>query len=134
MAGDRTYNSLEHRWEFDKQPEEFFAVLYRLKDSSLRFHLRVLGENFQAKPKVFEEARVKLEDFIDHWGFVKDRNEYYRHLRESQIVISTAIQENFGISVVNNSYGLFSTSTAETFLSRNTTDFISLRLFISRSS
>ena len=89
-----------HRWEFDKQPEEFFAVLYRLKDSGLRFRLRVLGENFQAKPKVFEEARVKLEDFIDHWGFVKDRNEYYRHLRESQIVISTAIQENFGISVV----------------------------------
>ena len=89
-----------HRWEFDKQPEEFFSVLYRLKDSGARFRLRVLGENFQAKPKVFEEARIKLADLIDHWGFVKNREDYYQHLRESQIIISTAIQENFGISVV----------------------------------
>ena len=89
-----------HRWEFDKQPDEFFSVLYRLKESGTRFRLRVLGENFQVKPKVFEDARRKLDDFIDHWGFVQDREDYYRHLRESQIIVSTAIQENFGISVV----------------------------------
>ncbi len=89
-----------HRWEFDKQPDEFFSVLYRLKDSGARFRLRVLGENFQAKPKVFEDAKIKLAEFIDHWGFVKDREDYYQHLKNSQVVVSTAIQENFGISVV----------------------------------
>ena len=89
-----------HRWEFDKKPDEFFSVLYKLKDSGVPFRLRVLGENFQMKPKVFEDARIKLSAFIDQWGYAEDRETYYEHLRDSQIVISTAIQENFGISVV----------------------------------
>ena len=89
-----------HRWEFDKKPDEFFSVLYNLKDSGVPFRLRVLGENFQVKPKVFEDARIKLSAFIDRWGYAEDRENYYEHLRDSQIVVSTAIQENFGISVV----------------------------------
>tara|TARA_Y100000589_G_scaffold136231_2_gene130367 strand:- start:6425 stop:7537 length:1113 start_codon:yes stop_codon:yes gene_type:complete len=89
-----------HRWEFDKQPDQFFSVLYKLKDLGIPFRLRVLGENFQVKPKVFEDARIKLSEFIDHWGYLENRESYYQNLRDSQIVISTAIQENFGISIV----------------------------------
>ena len=89
-----------HRWEHDKCPEDFFNILNKLKSEKVNFRLRVLGESYRSKPRCFDEARVQLADCIDHWGFVDSVTEYYQHLANSHIIISTAIQENFGISVV----------------------------------
>ncbi len=89
-----------HRWEFDKCPEVFFKVLRSLKTNGHRFRLVVLGENFQVLPKEFIHAKEEFSDEILHFGYLKSRDDYLRCLRASDIVVSCAIQENFGIAIV----------------------------------
>jgi glycosyltransferase involved in cell wall biosynthesis len=89
-----------HRWEFDKQPEVFFRQLYKLAAEGLDFELLLLGENFQMHPKEFIEAREKLGPRIRQYGYVESIYDYSRYLAMADIVVSTAIQENFGFAVI----------------------------------
>ena len=89
-----------HRWEFDKVPEVFFRVLDRVASSGGEFRLALLGESFQAVPKPFLRARERYSGKIVRYGYVRSRREYRKWLERGDIVVSTAIQENFGISVV----------------------------------
>lgn len=93
-----------HRWEFDKQPEVFFRLLYKLDAEGLPFQLLILGENFQMHPKEFLEARERLGHRILQFGFVESMDDYARYLARADIVISTAIQENFGFAVTEAMY------------------------------
>ena len=88
------------RWEYDKQPDRFFDLIYRLRDEGVRFRLAVAGENFRNVPAEFEEARIRLDDCIVHWGYVADYTDYLALLRSADLVISTAIHEFFGISIL----------------------------------
>jgi glycosyltransferase involved in cell wall biosynthesis len=89
-----------HRWEFDKNPDAFFEVLRRVKRRGARFRLALLGENFQAVPTAFVAAREEFADEIVHYGYVAERETYEQWLSQADIVVSTAVQENFGISVM----------------------------------
>jgi glycosyltransferase involved in cell wall biosynthesis len=89
-----------HRWEFDKQPEVFFRVLGRLADEGLAFRLHVVGENFQVKPTPFLDARERFGDRIATFGHLPRRADYIRVLWDSDVVVSTAVQEFFGIAVM----------------------------------
>ncbi len=89
-----------HRWEFDKSPEQFFHVLDAVLSNGVEFQLALLGENFQAVPKAFERARERYGQRIVQYGYVQSREEYIQWLQRGAIVISTARQENFGIAVV----------------------------------
>lgn len=89
-----------HRWEHDKDPEAFLEALSLVKAGGASFKLALLGENFQMVPKPFLEARERFADEIVHYGFVTDRSEYQRWLLRADIVVSTAIQENFGIAIM----------------------------------
>ncbi|MNX07657.1 Glycosyl transferases group 1 [compost metagenome] len=89
-----------HRWEHDKNPLEFFRALFRLDDEGLPFRLAILGENYVEGPEIFAEAKARFGDRILAWGYRPSRAEYYQVLRNSDIVVSTARQENFGLSVV----------------------------------
>ncbi len=89
-----------HRWEFDKNPEAFFAALERLRHQGADFRLAVLGENFQSKPRVFVKAKARFGDRLVQFGYVDSRSEYVAWLKRGCVVVSTAIQENFGIAVV----------------------------------
>lgn len=93
-----------HRWEYDKAPEEFFGVLEALAARGVDFRVAVAGESYSRAPAVFEEARGRLGDRVVHWGYVPDREAYERLLARSDFVVSTAIQENFGIAVVEAAY------------------------------
>ena len=88
-----------HRWEFDKNPEAFFSALAEIKARGLKFRLAILGENFSKIPPVFETAKTRFADEILHYGYLPSKAEYYKMLQKGAIIISTAIQENFGISV-----------------------------------
>jgi glycosyltransferase involved in cell wall biosynthesis len=94
------WNHRNHRWEFDKNPDEFFHVLDAVLAGGAEFRLALLGENFQAVPKAFMGARDRYGGRIVQYGFVESRQEYIKWLKRGSIVISTAQQENFGISVV----------------------------------
>lgn len=89
-----------HRWEHDKNPEDFFNALFTLQDEGIHFKLIVLGEKYKKSPEIFETAYKKLHKEIIHFGYCESVTEYQDWLRKGDIVISTSNQENFGISVV----------------------------------
>ncbi len=89
-----------HRWEFDKNPEAFFEALYTLADEGRPFEVAVLGECFQDQPKCFLAARERLGARVVHFGFAPAKGDYHRWLQRGHVVVSTALQENFGFSVV----------------------------------
>jgi glycosyltransferase involved in cell wall biosynthesis len=89
-----------HRWEYDKQPEVFFRVLGRLRDNGVLFSLAVMGERYDMYPAVFDRAKQTFGDQIKVFGYVPSRTAYHTWLTRGSVVVSTAIQENFGISVV----------------------------------
>jgi len=92
------------RWEYDKNPGVFFRALYAMADDGLEFQLIVAGENFRQQPIEFAQARERLAGRILHFGYADSRAEYARLLRQSDIVISTALHEFFGISVLEAIY------------------------------
>lgn len=89
-----------HRWEFDKGPAAFFAVLERLHAREVPFRLAVCGHRFRQVPPVFERAREALADRIDQWGTLETREEYLSLLARAQLCVSTADHEFFGISML----------------------------------
>jgi len=89
-----------HRWEYDKNPEYFFEILYELDKQDVDFRLLVLGQSFQCQSEVFAEGQRKLAHRIDHFGYVESREEYIRQLCRADIVVSTASHEFYGISVI----------------------------------
>jgi glycosyltransferase involved in cell wall biosynthesis len=89
-----------HRWEFDKDPDAFFEALDRTAEKKIDFRVALLGENFQAVPKAFAAARKRLGHRIVRYGYVENREAYFDWLYQGTVVVSTAMQENFGISVV----------------------------------
>lgn len=88
------------RWEHDKGPEVFFAALDRLLADGVAFRLSVLGESFRHVPAVFGEARERFSAQIDQWGFLPGRDAYLDALRLSDVIVSTALHEFFGLSVL----------------------------------
>ena len=89
-----------HRWEFDKNPDEFFQALDAVLDAGAEFRLALLGENCQTVPKAFIGARERYGVRIVQYGYVESRQQYIDWLSQGSIIISTAQQENFGISMV----------------------------------
>uniref|UniRef100_A0A8C6UNK4 tRNA-queuosine alpha-mannosyltransferase n=1 Tax=Neogobius melanostomus TaxID=47308 RepID=A0A8C6UNK4_9GOBI len=89
-----------HRWEHDKDPELLFLTLRRLKERGLDFRVSVLGERFSQVPEVFAEAQELLKDHILHWGFVQSKDDFYRVLSQSDLVLSTAKHEFYGVSML----------------------------------
>jgi len=89
-----------HRWEHDKNPEEFFDVIYSLDQENIPFRLAILGQSFRNQPEIFSEAKTRLAHRIDHFGFVPDKEKYYRLLNKGSFVVSTAFHEFFGISIL----------------------------------
>ncbi len=89
-----------HRWEFDKNPESFFSVLFRLKKEGTPFQLALLGEGYKKQPPIFAEAESRLKGNIIHSGYIENYDDYLHMLKEGDIVVSSANQENYGIAVI----------------------------------
>ena len=89
-----------HRWEFDKNPQVFFDALDRVDRMGVDFRLALLGENYQAEPKAFIAAKSRFGDKIVQYGYVQSKDDYVGWLRRGFVAVSTAIQENFGIAMV----------------------------------
>ncbi len=92
------------RWEYDKQPEVFFAALEHLEACGFDFRLSVAGEHIDPRAAAFVAARSRWAQRIVHWGYVPSRAAYGALLRQADIVVSAAAQEFFGIGVVEALY------------------------------
>jgi glycosyltransferase involved in cell wall biosynthesis len=92
------------RWEYDKGPEAFFAALEALEARGVDFRVIVAGEHIDPRAPEFVAARERLAPRTLVWGYAPDAAAYRRLLWQADIVVSTAIQEFFGISVTEAMY------------------------------
>jgi len=88
------------RWEHDKNPEDFFEALQVLKARDIPFRLSVIGERFRDEPAVFKCAEQEFAAHIVHWGYQETRAQYEKALLETDVFVSTAQHEFFGLSAV----------------------------------
>ncbi|MBN1164608.1 MAG: DUF3524 domain-containing protein [Candidatus Krumholzibacteriota bacterium] len=93
-----------HRWEYDKNPQDFFRALFILDKEGLDFELAVLGESFEQEPPVFVRARTGLAKRIVRFGYEEDFNRYASWLKRADILPVTSIHDFFGSSVVQALY------------------------------
>jgi glycosyltransferase involved in cell wall biosynthesis len=88
-----------HRWDHEKRPDRLFSALYHLADEGVAFRLALAGENLRVDPQEFDRIRQRLGDRVTHVG-VLDREGYHRLLASSDVTVSTAEHETFGIAAV----------------------------------
>ncbi|MEX1043712.1 MAG: DUF3524 domain-containing protein [Acidimicrobiia bacterium] len=87
-----------HRWEHDKDPETFADAIRAVAETH-DFRLALAGERFRTVPGVLDELAEEMRDRIE----VNDHlptDAYRALLLRADVVVSTALQEFFGISVV----------------------------------
>jgi len=87
------------RIEYDKNPGEFFSALVELKDEGYEFRLAVCGEQYTQRPEEVDSYLDMLKPELVHMGYA-DPGTYQELLRRADIVLSTAIHEFFGISIL----------------------------------
>lgn len=93
-----------HRWEYDKNPAEFFQALYLLQEEGFDFEVAVLGEAYRKCPPVFAEARQRLGERIVQFGYVENFADYARWLWQADILPVHSFHDFFGASVVQAIY------------------------------
>ena len=87
------------RWEYDKGPDELLMLLQRLEKSGMQYQIIVMGQSFRKQPEAFDSIEKNFQHRLVHFGFADSRDQYLSLLSQSDIFISTAKHEFFGISV-----------------------------------
>ncbi len=93
-----------HRWEYDKNPVEFFTLLQDLIADDYAFEVAILGEHFNPPPDIFLVNRELLGDRLVHFGYVEKFADYAAWLWRADILPVTSFHDFFGISVVEAVY------------------------------
>ncbi len=93
-----------HRWEYDKNPDDFFNALQQLQKENMAFNLVVLGENYENSPAIFKQVPQLFKKELLHFGFAESRAEYIKWLWKCDIVPVSSKQDFFGISAVEAIY------------------------------
>ncbi len=92
-----------HRWERDKDPQAFLAALRKLRDAELDFGLVLAGQDPPSgSASAADERAAAEEEFADHIvaSGELDRAEYLEYVAQSDLVVSCARHEFFGVAVV----------------------------------
>ncbi len=93
-----------HRWEYDKGPDRLFAAITRVMDKSCDFRLHVVGQQFRQLPEEFEQLKKRIEAVspisLGTWGYQESREDYRKLLARVDVVLSTAIHDFQGLSVL----------------------------------
>ena len=89
-----------HRWEYDKNPGEFFRLLDQLCARGVNFEVALLGENFNRWPPEFDAARRRLGARVLHFGYAAGLENYARWLWRATVLPVTSNQDFFGASVI----------------------------------
>ncbi len=88
-----------HRWEYDKSPERFATAVMALDALGLDFRLALLGKRAERVPEPLARLRNELPQRIVADGHLP-RGEYESLLGRAGIVVSTAVHEFQGLSVL----------------------------------
>ena len=93
-----------HRWEYDKNPTDFFKLLQTLIAEDYAFEVAILGEHFNPPPELFCQNRELLGDRLKHFGYVESFADYAAWLWRADLLPVTSLHDFFGISVVEAVY------------------------------
>jgi len=88
------------RWEHDKNPDDFFEALKKLKASGCDFEFSVIGESFRSSPDCFDWAKDYFAEHICYWGYQESFKGYCECLSWGDVFVSTAAHEFFGLTAV----------------------------------
>jgi glycosyltransferase involved in cell wall biosynthesis len=88
------------RWEHDKNPADLLFALRLLKKANIPFQISVIGQRYTRCPKEFDIIESEFSDEIWRWGYQPSREAYWETLRESDVFLSTATHEFFGLSAL----------------------------------
>lgn len=93
-----------HRWEYDKGPDRLLALARQLADTNMPITLHVVGQQFRNCPPEFDQLREVIEASpalrCGEWGYLDDVDQYRQLLSSAQLVLSTAVQDFQGLSVL----------------------------------
>jgi len=93
-----------HRWEHDKEPEAFIAAMQALADEGLEFEVAIAGQEFIETKGELGLAAAGLGDRLVHIGEPDGRDAYARLLASSDVAVSTASNEFFGLAMIEAAY------------------------------
>jgi glycosyltransferase involved in cell wall biosynthesis len=88
-----------HRWEWDKQVDVALRLLNGLAARQIDFRVALAGQQPERLAPEIRDLVADLGDRVVHEGHLS-RDAYVDLLLRGDVVVSTAIQEFFGISVV----------------------------------
>jgi len=88
-----------HRWEYDKAPQVFADGLHQLSQKNIDFQLALLGERPVTKPAALLQIEKEFDDKIIINEKIS-KQDYLKYLSLSSIVVSTAIHEFQGLSML----------------------------------
>ena len=92
-----------HRWDEDKDPATFLEAMVALAREGLDFRVALAGERFVNQAGAYADAVDRLGDRVAVSEYLPE-DRYHDLLRRAGIVVSTARQEFFGVSVVEAIY------------------------------
>lgn len=104
VRGDRPRVIWPHRWEHDKDPGSFFAAVSTLAAEGLDFEVVIAGQAFRETADGIQEAARLLGDRLVHVGEPASREAYAQLLASSDIAVSTAVNEFFGLAMIEAAY------------------------------
>lgn len=104
VRGGRCRIVWPHRWEHDKDPGAFLTAVARLADEGHDFEVAVAGQAFAEAADELTRAAMALGDRLVHLGEPDGRESYARLLASSDVAVSTAVNEFFGLAMVEASY------------------------------
>jgi len=90
-----------HRWEYDKGPEQLLAALQQLP-AHLPLQVHVIGQRFRSEPAEFPRIKALLSErgWLGDWGYLADEVAYAQRLADSHLVLSTAHHDFQGLAVL----------------------------------
>ncbi len=91
------------RWEYDKGTADLAAAMTELDRRGVPFELVLAGEQFPTDPDEFVRLREGLGGKLVHYGWAEP-DDYVALLASSDVVVSTAHHEFFGIAITEAVY------------------------------
>ncbi|WP_101757383.1 DUF3524 domain-containing protein [Oceanicoccus sp. KOV_DT_Chl] len=93
-----------HRWEYDKGPDRLLSAVKLLVSRQANVDLHIVGQQFRQQPAAMAELKTLLEQqqsiALKHWGYIEEPAEYGRCLAAADVVLSTAVHDFQGLSVL----------------------------------
>jgi glycosyltransferase involved in cell wall biosynthesis len=96
-----------HRHEYDKGPDLLLLIVRELVQGSQPFRLHVLGQRFRRRPEALDVLDAVLDEYYQHNGiepsinkYISSRTDYQQLLMQSDIVLSTALHDFQGLSML----------------------------------